>query len=362
MNYAIPIFVCVMVVAATQAGTTTKGNRGPVRYWFGDPPKAMSQKEVYEAYPRCALATLDPKERAAFDKLKDVGFFQSKSLGLQFDQKDGKRIVVLPKGIELASPRIRPGSGKQSGPTQADLAWLAHLRHVVYCELEGDYVDDDTLDLLRNMEEMRTLALSVTAVTDQGLKKLARLKSLSMVRIHSPNITDNGVESLAALPALTALSLQRVCVTDRGIAKLAGAKNLEALNVSVAYATPRGVNPERVGDKGVAALTALNKLKELTLNECRLTDDGLANMSAPGKLKNLFRLGFESAFVRDSGLQKLQDPTALPALKFLNLGRTKASRESIVALQLARPSLLITARFADGSIYNTPAEARQSGR
>ena len=69
-------------------------------------------------------------------------------------------------------------------------------------------------------EEVATLDLSHTPVTDAGLRELAPLKNLTTLNLSHTPVTDAGLRELAALKHLTTLRLSHTPVTDGGIAEL----------------------------------------------------------------------------------------------------------------------------------------------
>jgi hypothetical protein len=330
-------------------------------YWYGNPLKQGTAADVLEYLPRAALATLDAKEQAALEKLKGIGMRVSPTPdGYPFDvvEKDGKRIVLPPPGIHLACPSPNQPKPRPPKPTAKDLAPLAELRHVWELDLMGTFVNDDTLEWLKNMEELRRLYISRTRVTDQGLRKLGCLKRLNYVIIHAKidskeaKMTDGAVRELATLPALQTLMLNNVEISDAGVAFLAANPNLEMLAVS-----PDPISKVKISDAGVAAMAAMPKLGSLGLNRSAVTDGALAVMAKPGAFAKLAVLDLSNTAVSDVGIQNLHDPKALPSLRILTIHDTKVTRPAVMALQKARSSLNISARFADGTRYETRVHA-----
>jgi hypothetical protein len=187
-------------------------------------------------------------------------------------------------------------------------------------------IGNDTLDRLRNMDELYDLTLTPAArITDQGLKKLGRLKALRRLTIGSPDVTDAGLPALAALPALECLAVDSTQLTDAGMAALVKSTTLRELYLI----GPVGRIPGRaaaVGDAGVMALAGMPRLGALGLGYTFLTDKGLAAMAKPGNFSGLVNLALANTAITDAGLKSLHDPKALPALKMLGLAHTHRSR------------------------------------
>ncbi len=69
-------------------------------------------------------------------------------------------------------------------------------------------------------EEVASLNLPGTAVTDAGLKQLAAFTNLTSLTVASNKVTDEGLKELAAFKKLTALSLRGTKVTAAGVQAL----------------------------------------------------------------------------------------------------------------------------------------------
>jgi hypothetical protein len=347
----IALTVSLLLALRAQAGEFLVARQPslPARYWYGDPLREGTAKDVQKDLPRAVLATLDAGEAAALEKLKALGFALPKPHQYRFHStvKDGKRIVMPPRGIILSGPNPNAVRGSPV-PTLKDLQPLANLRHVERLSLTGPYFGDGALDLLGNMDVLWDLNMTDSSVTDGGLAKLGGLKALRRLRIGSPDITDAGVALLATFPRLEAIWLAGTRATDVGVAALGRSVNLEELVVQ-----ERRPGVGTVGDPAISALAGLPKLATLVIPYSRLTDDGLATMAKPGNYSKLARLDLSSTRITDAGIGLLHDPKALPALKSLVLGYSKVTREGVLALQKARPTLDIDASFPDGSHYVT---------
>lgn len=353
MNLALAVILWAGVPAQVGEPQAAKKPTEPTRYWYGNPLKEGTRIEVQDDYPRAVLATLDANERAALEKLKALGFtVPNKFDHFKFVMKDGKRIVTPPRGISLGSPRV--SGPKRPMLTPKDLEPLGDLRHVVSLSLGGKFVDDDTLDLLRNMDELRNLSITYSRITDGGLKKLVRFKILRGLTLDGNNITDAGAATLAKFPALEAITLEQTRVTDAGMASLAKSATLWALCVT-------GTLPGdlAVGDAGLNSLADMPKLKDLALRMGRVTDKGLAEMAKPGNFSGLGRFDVTGTAVTDAGLKNFHDLKALPALKVLDLTRTQVTPDGVVALQKARPDLRVTAAYPNGTPFESTVPPRK---
>jgi Leucine-rich repeat (LRR) protein len=95
-------------------------------------------------------------------------------------------------------------------------------------------------------EEVLSLDLSNTKVTNAGLKELAPLTSLRLLQLYDTSVTDAGLAELVKLKNLRHLNLYDTSVTDAGLAELAKLTNLTYLRL-----------PQKVTGAGMAELQKL---------------------------------------------------------------------------------------------------------
>ncbi len=77
---------------------------------------------------------------------------------------------------------------------------------------------------------------------------------------------------------IVSLNLAGTGITDAGLAQIAGLKNLQKLHLE----------KTAVGDDGLAHLKGLSELRYLNLYSSKVTDKGLAHLSGLAKLQNLY--------------------------------------------------------------------------
>ena len=96
--------------------------------------------------------------------------------------------------------------------------------------VDHQVVSDDDLKHLAGLEDrLRRINLSQTTITDAGLAKMAEMKHLVQLRLAAPKVTDAGVAPLKNLPDLKHLHLIDVPLGDAGLAQLHDLKGLESL-------------------------------------------------------------------------------------------------------------------------------------
>ena len=118
----------------------------------------------------------------------------------------------------------------------AKIAELPQLRHLL---LDYTSFADDDVDRLP--QNLSTLSLSHTKVTDTGMRGLRRLKSLCFLRLDGLPISDVGMKEVGRLGSLRNLSLYRCRVGDQGLAELEELRDLVLLSLDATDVTSKGV-------------------------------------------------------------------------------------------------------------------------
>lgn len=249
--------------------------------------------------------------------------------------------------------------------TSAGIAHLARLTDLEELELGGEFVGDEALKVLYELDHLRYLSLwgsfsdealqylsfghaletvrinitthkggdGVRGITDEGLRHLAlslTLKDISLERCRL--VTGRGLRHLQAMGQLRKLHIQGATLNDADLAPLAAFRRLEYL-----YLPDRGIT-----DRGVRHLLALKGLRTLSVGcspDSTLSDEALEviacmedleSLSVAGsKISNLglgligtlthlteLRLGTNRP-ISDRGIEHLNRLTELKSLAFL---------------------------------------------
>lgn len=130
----------------------------------------------------------------------------------------------------------------------------------------------------RLLDEIVSLNLADSDVTDSTLVHLKGLSGLERLWLNRSAVTDAGLVNLASLTNLRELGLQGTRVTDRGLVHLSGMTNLEILFLSQTEVT----------DNGMQHLQGFTRLEKLSLENTEVTDAGLAQLSSLRDLKWLY--------------------------------------------------------------------------
>jgi internalin A len=179
---------------------------------------------------------------------------------------------------------------ERSQVTHQGLKEIQGLKKIYWIQLGGRSVTDDTLRTLRelgvlhalrptdyhgsstfptnekgpaNSDEVTSLDLEATQMSDAGLKELHDFKNLRKFYT-SAGITNAGLKELHAFPQLTDLRLRQCKITDAGLQDLVPLQNLTSLNLDGAQVT----------DAGLDELKKLNNLTKLSVHQTKVTYEG----------------------------------------------------------------------------------------
>lgn len=303
--------------------------------------------------------------------------------GICFENADFKDsdLARLVAWTGLKTLILRNTSVTEDGLAQLDK--LTQLRHLVLdgddytakaltqlkdrafhiLELGGTKLDNDNLQPLENLKEVKVLRLRWTKVGDDGLKRLAEMKSLNSpngvetlellgqqftdaglkhlagfqglkkVRLYLTQITSAGLDHLSSLPYLTALTVN--CISDGMVIPIyhdeKGVKSVRAvpsnafgvgmrlygyhaLGGRVQAFTMEGPIPVPAGiiiNEGLEHIKTMKTLKELEINTWEITDAGVASLQ---KMTALTSLKLDSPMITNKGLALLKDMTNLETL------------------------------------------------
>jgi hypothetical protein len=101
-------------------------------------------------------------------------------------------------------------------------------------------VDDDLLEVICGLREIRVLVLYESAVTNRGMAHLTRLHKLERLQIDSPQIDDDALVEIARLRELRVFDLGNPNVGDKGIEHLQPLDRLHSLRLYNTRVTSAG--------------------------------------------------------------------------------------------------------------------------
>ncbi len=128
-------------------------------------------------------------------------------------------------------------TGASLAPISAD----AKTYRFTALNIAKDFNDASLAPLAPLAEQIVSLDLARTKVTDAGLKSIVAMKNLTELHLENTAITDAGLDTLKSLAGLEYLNLYGTKVTDAGVAKLAPLTKLKALYLWQTAVTKAGV-------------------------------------------------------------------------------------------------------------------------
>jgi hypothetical protein len=179
------------------------------------------------------------------------------------------------------------------------------------------HITDAGLVHISDLPKLESLCLhGMRNITDKGIAHLTKLRSLKKLQIGSSQVTDKGLSYLSQIKTLERLELpqREQRITDIGLAHLGQLSNLKYLKVSRAHYVDPAMNKEYYTDEGLAELAKCRLLEELHIGSIGITDAGIEHIVKLTNLKMLYLFGCDN--VTDSGLAKL---TALKSLRNLSI-------------------------------------------
>jgi Leucine-rich repeat (LRR) protein len=309
------------------SNTTVKGAGSQEVYQGGRPvilPTQVTDGRLKELAPLKKLATLYLDHSQVTDEglrsLREVGLLHTVLLS-----QDG---FSLAEGKDGARPHsaadVRTLHLSMTGVTDAGLKELTGLKNLTTLELNSARVTDAGLKELAAFKKLTTLDLSGTKVTDAGLKDLAALKNLTTLYLTTTGVKGAGLKDLAPLRNLTTLHV--MSLTDASLLGMCEGRLLHAL---ADRKTSKG-DIATVKGKGGARPKSEDEVIALDLRYTPVTEEGLKGLVA---LKNLASLNLAHTAVKD---EDLKDLAALKSLTSLNLEHTGVTDAGIGELAALR--------------------------
>lgn len=226
--------------------------------------------------------------------------------------------------------------------TAADpAAWITDaggVRTGSVVDLRASWVTDSDISLLAHMADLKKLDLSVTRISDRGLRALRPASQITDLNLSfAEQIGDEGTSAIRDWKNLTSLNLRGTKITDATLEMLAGLTSLQSLDISYAQLTDLGLNHltsltglhhlamggNKLTDTGLQFLRQLPQITYLDLAGVQRTDSGLwsitlaeSGVDAVVSVTDLKELHLGGSAISGSGLKRLK---SLPSLERLSL-------------------------------------------
>jgi|GEM_PF-4659772 len=200
----------------------------------------------------------------------------------------------------------------------AELAGISKLSRLQKLTLNESRVTNESLKVIGELTDLKTLLLEKTAITAEGLESLTSLKSLEHVSLAGCSLGDDGAAAIGRMTSLLFLDLRQSDISDAGLRSLTGLNRLQRLYL----------NGTNVSGEGLSEWGSHPSLQLLNLSGVGLTKDTIRNLAGFPELGQLY---LDGVSIDDEFLSTLVDTvvTSLPKLEFLSLADTNISDSSV---------------------------------
>ncbi len=196
-------------------------------------------------------------------------------LGLQPNSEFYRNLEFL-KGLptdafEKITVRFRPATDDEDIIFAQALKNVSRLTGLKQLVLKNSDASDDILLPLNNLRELLWLDVSLTDVDGRFLSKLNNLKKLEVLILDETSFKQENLKYLSNFPLLRRLDAGNCFISDSGLALLiASCPKLFSLELN---------GNQKITDSGVAKLTNLKGLKQVSLASTSVTIKGLKLLS-----------------------------------------------------------------------------------
>jgi uncharacterized membrane protein len=244
-----------------QTSFLMKGGENGQIILAGDPDKSEMIKRLL--LPESDEHHMPPKGKPGMTEdetallhwwIKSGADFKSKVKALSSDAKIKKILAKYSSGEGPEGPYLSPVFKDDiSEADAADIQTLMNLKLLVlpmakdqaFLEVNAinarKITDKDLQEISSIQEQLVSLKLANTQVTDEFVMDLADYPRLINLQLGHTKITDKSLEALQNSPRLETLNIYATAVTDAGILKLAKIKTLRNLYVWQSKVSPAGI-------------------------------------------------------------------------------------------------------------------------
>jgi Leucine-rich repeat (LRR) protein len=247
-----------------------------------------------------ALPDIIPQKSA--DPASVIAAFRSR-LPHQITDTDLKSLTDLPNGLEeIVSVNLDGSAVSDDG-----IPLLVKCQRLSDLSLKGTKIRGSCLASLGKLTELRRLTLSGVSLDPVNWSLVCELPNLEILDVTSTTITDDDVAKLTNLANLKELNLTATPVTDAGIAHLAKSESLEVLRMEALV---------RVNGSGFEAFAKTkgkpNTLREVHASMTHLAIPGFRHLKA---IPSLEVLDISKTDLIDMQLNELRGASNISTLK-----------------------------------------------
>ena len=218
-----------------------------------------------------------------------------------------------------------------------DLELVAELEGIKSLMLEGTWLTDEGLKYLRDNPDLSQLVIGPSRVTAAGLRHLATCPKLSTLILTQLRLPQESLIALQSFPALTDLNLLGSPISDDALVQLGALENIERLNLS----------RTRITDAGLVHLQKMTKLQTLAIQQTSTAGPGIAALNQCPNLKDLSLKGVH--FPADS-VQHLATLTRLHTLRLEDTNLLDEDMQHLTGLDKLRVLWLSKVQITDAAV------------
>jgi Leucine-rich repeat (LRR) protein len=193
----------------------------------------------------------------------------------------------------------------------------------------AEQVGDEGTAILRNWKRLKRLNLRGTKITDSTLEVLAGITTIEWLDIGWAQVTDTGLDHLSSLTNVRSLTMGGNKLTDSALQFLRQMPQIEYLDIGGTQRTDSGLWSLLLTDAGVQAIATVTELRELRLAGTNVTGRGLAMLKSLPKLERLNLQGCKR--LRDDAAATLAEFKQLQVLDLKETGLSEQAAASIRA-------------------------------
>ena len=216
-------------------------------------------------------------------------------------------------------------------------------------DLRSSWVTDVDLVEIAKIPDLKTLDLSLSRVTDRGLRALKPADTIVDLNLYFAElVTDEGMSIIKGWKHLKRPNVRGTKITDTTLKFVASVPTLESLDIGYAEVT----------DVGLDRLTSMTSLRELTIGGNKLTDAGVHLLRQLPQLTYLdvggeqrTDSGLWSITLTEAGVESIATLAELRELRMAGRAVSAGSLEKLKGLtKLERLVLQNCKRVADDSV------------
>jgi Leucine-rich repeat (LRR) protein len=223
----------------------------------------------------------------------------------------------------------------------------------VAVDLRASWATDSDMPLLVQLKELKRLDLSLTRISDRGLRSLKTAGAIEELNLNfAEQITDDGAATVKGWKHIRRLNLRGTKITDATLEFLSGVPSLEWLDIGWAQITDTGLGHlasltnlrhlamggNKLTDTSLRFLRQLPQIEYLDLGGTQRTDSGLwslqlteAGMQAVASVTELHELRMAGTAVTSKGLELLKPLSRLERLNLQGCRRLKDDAAAVLA-------------------------------